>query len=194
MKLMELMRKAAEVYKEYNPDGNYLSIGIVGGNINIANSFFADDKEKPLNIWMPADEEIPELAEEEEEPVEETDEAIDFVAEIAGKWAEYRTEKARKGEDLNHFDKLMKLQITVGAAGTDLADDIYEAAIEISDIQIKAYEFSIQRKDALNEGIPMLDYDRQMYKLIFFGNLDEEKTEKIFRLAIELSERKGFRW
>ena len=117
-----------------------------------------------------------------------------LALEIAEKWAEYRVEKARQGEDLNHFDKLMKMQIVVGVVGLEIAEEIFEAAIEISDIQIKAYEFSIQRKDALNEGIPMLDYDRQMYKLIFFGNLDEEKTEKIFRLAVELSERKGFRW
>ena len=117
-----------------------------------------------------------------------------LALEIAEKWAEYRIEKARKGEDLNHFDKLMKMQIVVGVVGLEIAEEIFEAAIEISDIQIQASEWAEQRKEVISVGLPMDAYDHSMRKGIFFSNLDEEKTEEIFRLAVELSERKGFRW
>lgn len=117
-----------------------------------------------------------------------------LALEIAEKWAAYRVEKARQGSDLNHFDKLMRMQVVVGIAGMDMAEEIIEAAIEISDIQIQAYEWAGQRREAIAEGLPMDAYDHSMRKGIFFGNLDEEKTEEIFRLAVELSERKGFRW
>lgn len=117
-----------------------------------------------------------------------------LALEIAEKWAEYRVEKARQGEDLNHFDKLMKMQIVVGVVGLEIAEEIFEAAIEISDIQIQASEWAEQRKEAISVGLPMDAYDHSMRKGIFFGNLDDEKTEEIFRLAVELSERKGFRW
>lgn len=121
-----------------------------------------------------------------------------LALDIAGKWADYRAEKARKGEELAKFDRLMKMQITVGVVGSDMfeegevaahvAEEIFEAAIELSDIQIQAYEWATQRKEAIAEGLPMDAYDHSMRKGIFFSNLDDDKTDEIFRLAVKISE------
>lgn len=111
-----------------------------------------------------------------------------LALEVAEKWAEYRLEKARQGEDLDKFDRLMTMQIVVGIVGLEIADEIIEAAIELSDIQIQAYEWATQRKEAIAEGLPMDAYDHSMRKGIFFSNLDDDKTDEIFRLAVKLSE------
>ena len=113
-----------------------------------------------------------------------------FALDVAEKWAEYRTEKAMQGSDLKEFDRRMKMQVVIGLSGMDIAEEIIEAAKEISDIQIQASEWAEQRKEAISVGLPMDAYDHSMRKGIFFGNLDEEKTEEIFRLAVELSESK----
>jgi hypothetical protein len=111
-----------------------------------------------------------------------------FALEVAEKWAEYRVEKARQGSELKEFDRLMKMQIVVGVAGMEIADEIVEAAIELSDIKIQAYEWAGQRREAIVEGLPMDAYDHSMRKGIFFSNLDDDKTDEIFRLAVKLSE------
>lgn len=116
-----------------------------------------------------------------------------FALKIAEEWAEKRTEAARKGKDLKSFDIHMRHYIILGIVGMDMADEIVEAAIEMSDIQIKAAEYARQRREIIEDGFPLAEYDPVLRRAIFFGNLDEEKTEEIFRLAVELSERKGFR-
>lgn len=113
-----------------------------------------------------------------------------LALEIAEKWAEYRVEASTKGRELKDFDRRMKMHLVIGVAGLEIAEDIVEAAIELSEIKIKASEWARQRREAISDGLPMAYYDPCMRRGIFFGNLDEEKTDEIFRLAVKLSERK----
>ena len=53
-KLESLMRKAWEVYKQYNPEGTYLTMDIIDGKVSANNAYFAEDKEKPIQIWSVA--------------------------------------------------------------------------------------------------------------------------------------------
>ena len=111
-----------------------------------------------------------------------------LALEIAEKWAEHRAEASTKGRDLKDFDRRMKMHIVIGVACMEIAEEIVESAIELSNIKIKASEWARQRREAISDGLPMADYDPCMRRGIFFGNLDDEKTEEIFRLAVKLSE------
>lgn len=50
-KLAALMIEAWEVYKQYNPEGEYLTMDIINGKVSANNSYWAEDKEKPIQIW-----------------------------------------------------------------------------------------------------------------------------------------------
>lgn len=49
--LIQITRKFFDAYKEYNPDGDYITIAITNGNISINNAFWAKDSEKPINCY-----------------------------------------------------------------------------------------------------------------------------------------------
>lgn len=52
--MMQLIR---DVYRAYNPDGNYLSLSITE-NISVNNSYYDVDKDKPINVTLFPDGEI----------------------------------------------------------------------------------------------------------------------------------------
>ena len=55
-KVEALIREAYETYKQYNPDGDFFSIGIIEGHAAVFNSWFDQDKERPINFWFRVDE------------------------------------------------------------------------------------------------------------------------------------------
>lgn len=52
-KLKELMLEAWKVYKEYNPDGNYLNMTINRGYIMVNNSHYERDAHSPIDFIEP---------------------------------------------------------------------------------------------------------------------------------------------
>lgn len=54
-KLLALMREAVAIYHQYNPDGNYLTLTLVNGVISGNNSYFDNDRERPVNFWAKED-------------------------------------------------------------------------------------------------------------------------------------------
>lgn len=50
-KLEALMREAWEVYKQYNPEGEYLTMSINDGVLSINNAYWAEDAEKKVSIF-----------------------------------------------------------------------------------------------------------------------------------------------
>lgn len=49
--IRDLMIQIRDVYKEYNPDGTYLSLAIVGDTLIANNKFYGDDADHPINIY-----------------------------------------------------------------------------------------------------------------------------------------------
>lgn len=54
--ILRKMIEIEEIYKEYNPDGNYLSMYILDGHYSVRNDSREEDKECPLNAWYRPDE------------------------------------------------------------------------------------------------------------------------------------------
>lgn len=52
MKMVDKVKELIEIYKEYNPNGDYLNIRIFikCGHINISNSFWDEDADAPVNV------------------------------------------------------------------------------------------------------------------------------------------------
>ena len=48
--IKDLMIKIRNVYKEYNPDGEYLSLAIMGDTLMAYNMAYADDADHPVDI------------------------------------------------------------------------------------------------------------------------------------------------
>lgn len=40
-----------KIYKRYNPDGAYLSIGIIDGRVSVNNEYWGADSGAPLNAY-----------------------------------------------------------------------------------------------------------------------------------------------
>ena len=54
MKMVDKVKELIEIYKEYNPNGDYLSIGIFikSGHININNTYWDEDVDAPVNVCI----------------------------------------------------------------------------------------------------------------------------------------------
>ena len=52
MKMVDKVKELIEIYKEYNPNGDYLSIGIFikHGHISIHNTYWDEDADAPVNV------------------------------------------------------------------------------------------------------------------------------------------------
>ena len=51
--IAEKVREIRDLYHKNHPKGKYLAIDINGGDIFINNSYWAEDKEFPINYWEP---------------------------------------------------------------------------------------------------------------------------------------------
>lgn len=49
--LIQMARKLFEAYKEYNPNGEYLSLYITNLSISINNVFWSKDSDHPINAF-----------------------------------------------------------------------------------------------------------------------------------------------
>lgn len=49
--IRDLMIQIRDVYKEYNADGEYLSLAIMGDTLMANNMEYADDADSPLNVY-----------------------------------------------------------------------------------------------------------------------------------------------
>lgn len=49
--LVKKMMEIQELYKQYNPEGNYLSCYITQDYISCNNSYFDEDAEHPVNVF-----------------------------------------------------------------------------------------------------------------------------------------------
>ncbi len=49
--ILEKLEEIKEIYKEYNPNGDYLALSIVGGWISVNNEYYDKDAEKPINFY-----------------------------------------------------------------------------------------------------------------------------------------------
>lgn len=54
-KLEALFREALDVYKQYNPEGERLTMFTTKGSIVIFNDRFEDDSELPIDIFTPVE-------------------------------------------------------------------------------------------------------------------------------------------
>lgn len=56
----KILKKVVEIegiMKEYNPNGEYLTIAIIGGgDIDIHNEYWKDDLDKPIKFWLSKEE------------------------------------------------------------------------------------------------------------------------------------------
>ena len=50
--LLDAMKKVVELYHVYNPEGTYLSLCYINGNIHINNQYFDTDMRKPVDANM----------------------------------------------------------------------------------------------------------------------------------------------
>lgn len=48
--IRDLMIQIYDVYRKYNPSGNYLAMFIIDGILTMNNAFYADDADHPLNM------------------------------------------------------------------------------------------------------------------------------------------------
>ena len=49
--LIQKMEEMTELYLQYNPDGQYLSMAYVSGNLHINNSYYGKDSARPINAF-----------------------------------------------------------------------------------------------------------------------------------------------
>ena len=49
--IIDLMTQIRDVYKEYNPDGEYLSLAVMDNNLMANNMCYTDDADHPLDIY-----------------------------------------------------------------------------------------------------------------------------------------------
>lgn len=49
--IRDLMIQIDEIYHEYNPDGDYLTLAIMGDTLMANNMAYADDADNPLDIY-----------------------------------------------------------------------------------------------------------------------------------------------
>lgn len=47
--IRDLMIQIHDVYREYNPSGNYLAMFIKGDDLMVNNSYWAEDADRPLD-------------------------------------------------------------------------------------------------------------------------------------------------
>lgn len=50
-RIIDLMIQIHDVYREYNADGKYLSIAIMGDTLMANNMIYKDDADHPLDIY-----------------------------------------------------------------------------------------------------------------------------------------------
>lgn len=50
-KIMEKLEEINEIYKQYNPNGTYLTGAVVDNCISFWNRYYNEDKDTPINIW-----------------------------------------------------------------------------------------------------------------------------------------------
>lgn len=49
--IRDLMLQIDKVYHEYNPEGTYLSLSIVDGNLMANNRYYSDDADHPIDMF-----------------------------------------------------------------------------------------------------------------------------------------------
>lgn len=49
--ILRKMIEIEEIYKEYNPNGNYLTMCILDGHYSVRNDSRKEDKDHPLDAW-----------------------------------------------------------------------------------------------------------------------------------------------
>lgn len=54
--ILRKMQEIDEIYKAYNPDGDYLSMSVIKGYYNVNNSYQEQDMGMPLAAWYRPDE------------------------------------------------------------------------------------------------------------------------------------------
>ena len=50
--IIQKMREIMDIYHEYNPDGEYLSMTIVNDHFSVNNIYFEDDYEHQIQAWV----------------------------------------------------------------------------------------------------------------------------------------------
>ena len=50
-KLVALVREAWEVYKEYHPEGEILSMSAFNGDVSVFNRHYDEDANYPISAW-----------------------------------------------------------------------------------------------------------------------------------------------
>lgn len=50
-KIRDLMIQIDNVYHEYNPDGTYINLSIVGDNLMANNRYYSDDADYPIDMF-----------------------------------------------------------------------------------------------------------------------------------------------
>ena len=56
-KILEKLEEIVEIYKQYNPNGTYLTGALVDNCISFWNRYYDEDKDTPINIWKRLDKE-----------------------------------------------------------------------------------------------------------------------------------------
>lgn len=51
-KMLCLLKEIVNTYRQYNPNGDYLSLGFVKGTVSINNDYTEDDKEHPIDVTI----------------------------------------------------------------------------------------------------------------------------------------------
>lgn len=46
-----------KIYREYNPDGNYLTMYVLNGHVSCSNNYQEADSEHPISAWYAPEEE-----------------------------------------------------------------------------------------------------------------------------------------
>lgn len=49
--IIQKMREIMDIYHEYNPDGERLTLWVLEDHYSIANAYWKDDAEHPLSAW-----------------------------------------------------------------------------------------------------------------------------------------------
>ena len=55
-KMMEKLKEIVNIYKQYNPKGDYLGMCYTEFGMMINNEYYAKDQETPINIFLGVDE------------------------------------------------------------------------------------------------------------------------------------------
>lgn len=50
--IIEKLKEIQEIYKKYNPKGNYLSMSIFNGNLSVNNEYWDEDSKRPISTAL----------------------------------------------------------------------------------------------------------------------------------------------